>query len=98
MARERITILVEVDIDPEPGWGHDPDNYVKYIENFLLTAIPHYKPTVKLESETDNPTAVNSNYVRRMIGALRITPCSCTKEIRCERCLIFDELDPNWEQ
>lgn len=32
MKRERITILVEVDTDPVPGWGHDPDDYVKHIQ------------------------------------------------------------------
>jgi hypothetical protein len=48
MKRERIKILVEVDTDPIPGWGHDPNDYVKHIEQALNRTIPHYNPVVTL--------------------------------------------------
>lgn len=48
MDRERIQIIVEVDIDPIPGWGNDPQDYVKMLEKSLSDRIPHYNPRVML--------------------------------------------------
>lgn len=48
MDRERIQILVEVDIDPIPGWGNDPQDYVTMLEKSLSDRIPHYNPRVML--------------------------------------------------
>ena len=48
MKRERIQILVEVDTDPVPGWGNDPNDYVKHLEYLLSQSIPHYNPVVTL--------------------------------------------------
>lgn len=48
MQRERIKLIVEVDCDPVPGWGNDPQDYVKHIERLLEQTIPHYNPVVTL--------------------------------------------------
>lgn len=48
MVRNRIKILVEVNTDPIPGWGHDPNDYVEHIQNILNSTIPHYEPDVTL--------------------------------------------------
>ena len=44
----RIKILVEVDTDQVPGWGYDPEDYVKHIRSHLDRSIPHYNPVVTL--------------------------------------------------
>lgn len=48
MERERVTIVVSVNTDPVPGWGNDPNDYVKHIQRLLDETIPHYNPTVRL--------------------------------------------------
>lgn len=48
MERKRIQILVEVNTDPVPGWGNDPQDYVTHIHNILMQTIPHYNPVVTL--------------------------------------------------
>lgn len=53
LKRERICILVEVDTDPVPGWGNDPQDYVKLIERNLNDQIPHYNPVVTLSPTED---------------------------------------------
>lgn len=42
----RIKILVEVNTDPVPGWGNDPNDYVKHLQRLLDQTIPHYNPVV----------------------------------------------------
>jgi hypothetical protein len=44
----RIKIEVEVNTDPVPGWGYDPQDYVELIRRQLDNTIPHYNPTVRL--------------------------------------------------
>ncbi len=45
MKRKQAVIEVKILLDPIPGWGHNPEDYVK----LLLNAIPEwYKPEVKL--------------------------------------------------
>lgn len=56
MRRRRIRILVEVNIDPVPGWGNDPQDHVKHIEHYLNQTIPHYKPVVTLVAVPTEPT------------------------------------------
>jgi hypothetical protein len=46
MERERIQILIEVDLDPIPGWGNNPNDYVRLLERLLADRIPHYNPVV----------------------------------------------------
>jgi hypothetical protein len=51
MFGKRIKIIVEVDTDGIPGWGYDPQDYVKLIDKHLQQTIPHYNPEVKLAEE-----------------------------------------------
>jgi len=41
-------IEVKIRLDPIPGWGHEPEDHVKYVQHLLDGVIPHYKPEVKL--------------------------------------------------
>lgn len=53
MNRTRIQILVEVNTDPVPGWGNDPQDYVNHIQHHLNQTIPHYTPEVRLLDKTE---------------------------------------------
>ena len=44
MERERVQILVEVDLDPIPGAFHTPDSALWQVEDILRGSIPHYNP------------------------------------------------------
>lgn len=55
MKRERITIIVEVDTDPVPGWGNDPNDYVNHLQHMLNQTIPHYNPVVTLRTTVHYP-------------------------------------------
>lgn len=44
----RITLLVDVELDPVPGAFHTPESAERNIQNILSRMIPHYKPTVTL--------------------------------------------------
>lgn len=44
----RIKIEVEVNTDPVPGWGNDPQDYVVHIQAVLDKTIGHYDPVVRL--------------------------------------------------
>lgn len=48
--KRRARIIVEVDLDPVPGWGNDPEDYATLIRNQLADSIPHYHPSVTVES------------------------------------------------
>ena len=56
MKRERVTILVEVDLDPVPGWGNDPKDWVEMIQRNLDARVSHYNPVVKLSQPHENFT------------------------------------------
>lgn len=49
MKRKRATIIVEVDTDPVPGWGNDPQDFAKLIQIHLLNTVPHYNPSVRVK-------------------------------------------------
>jgi hypothetical protein len=46
----RIRLVVEVNLDPVPGWGNDPEDYRALTQRLLDDAIGHYKPTVTIEA------------------------------------------------
>lgn len=48
--KRRIRLVVEVDLDPVPGWGNDPEDYRALTQRLLDDAIGHYKPTVTIEA------------------------------------------------
>lgn len=51
MQGKRIKIEVEVNLDQVPGWGYDPQDFVKLIEKHLNQAVPHYMPKVRLSDD-----------------------------------------------
>lgn len=56
MKYKRSVIEVKIRVDPVPGWGHEPEDHVKHLQNFLMKTVPHYKPEVKflrVEDEED---------------------------------------------
>lgn len=46
MKRVRAAIIVEVDLDPVPGWGNSVEDYVALIQRQLDESIPWYHPNV----------------------------------------------------
>ena len=49
--RRRVRLVVEVDLDPVPGWGNDPEHYVALTQRLLSDAINHYHPVVEFDGE-----------------------------------------------
>ncbi len=45
---KRIKIYVELNLDPVPGWGNKPEDFVVHTQRLLDNSIPHYNPTVFL--------------------------------------------------
>lgn len=45
----RIRLVVEVNLDPVPGWGNVAEDYRALTQRLLDDAIGHYKPTVTIE-------------------------------------------------
>jgi hypothetical protein len=50
--KRRVRLVVEVDLDPVPGWGNDPDDHRVLMQHLLDVSIGHYSPTVTIESVT----------------------------------------------
>lgn len=48
MKFKKSVIEVKIRMDPIPGWGHEAQDHVNLLLNYLETAVPHYKPEVKL--------------------------------------------------
>jgi len=48
MKYRRSVIEVKIRLDPIPGWGNDPEDHVKLLQQEIGRQIPHYKPKVKL--------------------------------------------------
>lgn len=51
MQRTRITLEVDVDLDPVPGNFHTPEQAERAIFGLLHMRIPHYDPTVRVQDE-----------------------------------------------
>ena len=48
-ARARITVVYEVDLNPVPGWGHSPEDWVQAAQSEVMNNImmqDHYNPVV----------------------------------------------------
>lgn len=57
--RTRVTLTVEVDLDPMPGSFYDADDHVTHIQRMLDNAYPHYHPVVTgPEAPTTDQTRV----------------------------------------
>src|SRR6478735_10634894 len=49
MKRTRITLEIDVDLDPVPGNFHTAEQAERAIFGLLHMRIPHYDPTVKIQ-------------------------------------------------
>lgn len=50
--RNRSRLLVEIDLDPVPGWGNTPEDHQRWLQQYLTGAIGHYNPTVTISSQS----------------------------------------------
>lgn len=48
LTRRRSRLVVEIDLDPVPGWGNGPDDHVALLTRLLHNSVPHYNPTVEV--------------------------------------------------
>lgn len=46
--RSRSRLVVEIDLDPVPGWGNSPEDHRALVQRLLNDAVPHYNPTVEV--------------------------------------------------
>lgn len=58
MDKLRSRLIVEIDLDPVPGWGNQPSDHANYLRE-LLQGVSHYNPTVEIDPscEGQDPTA-----------------------------------------
>lgn len=55
MERNRVRIIIEVDLDPVPGFGSDGGSWQNYFKSHCEYSFPWYNPVVTTESvTTDN--------------------------------------------
>lgn len=45
---KRITLTVEVNLDPVPGWGNTAEDFRAYLQRNLDDGIGHYHPHVTI--------------------------------------------------
>jgi hypothetical protein len=50
MGRQRSRLVVEIDLDPVPGWGNTADDHRALVQRLLDDAVRHYHPTVVIEA------------------------------------------------
>lgn len=48
MQRKRSVMVVKMLLDPVPGWGHVPEDRVRWLQQHLTLACPWYEPKVEL--------------------------------------------------
>lgn len=48
----RIRLMVEVNLDPVPGWGNVAEDYRALTQRLLDDSIGHYKPIVTIEDKS----------------------------------------------
>lgn len=50
--RLRSRLIVEIDLDPVPGWGTRPSDHQSLVQRLLDNAVGHYHPTVTIAEES----------------------------------------------
>lgn len=48
---KRVTLTVEVNLDPVPGWGNTAEDFRVAIQRSLDDMMGHYHPTVTIREE-----------------------------------------------
>ncbi len=51
MKRKQTVLEVRILQDPVLGWGHEADDHKRFLESYLNSTVPHYKPEVKVLRE-----------------------------------------------
>lgn len=51
MKRIRITLEVDIDLDPFPGTFHTPEDARDQVEKMLVQAVPWYNPAVSIKED-----------------------------------------------
>lgn len=51
MERERVQLIVLIDLDPVPGAMHTEESARQVIESTLLTRLGHYHPNVLIDDQ-----------------------------------------------
>ena len=69
--RTRVTLHVEVDLDPVPGTFYDAEDHVTHIQRMLDSAYPHYHPVV---TGPDAPTTDQTRTLCRQALVAVIDP------------------------
>lgn len=44
--RKQTILVVAIDQDPIPGWGHQPEDHINMVTSMLMDRVPHYNPVV----------------------------------------------------
>jgi hypothetical protein len=52
---KRSVIEVKIRLDPVPGWGYTPEDHIKFLQEYLDSTCPWYKPEVKLLRVEEEP-------------------------------------------
>jgi hypothetical protein len=50
--RKRVRLIVEVDLDPVPGWGNCAEDWQQVLTYQLQSIAGHYHPAVTIEGGT----------------------------------------------
>ena len=58
MERTRATATVTWDLDPIPGWNHEPGDVISFLSRDLNERMGHYNPEVKLVKEDDEDITI----------------------------------------
>jgi len=48
--RKRSRLVVEIDLDPVPGWGNNAEDHRALVQRLLDDAVGHYHPHVEVQS------------------------------------------------
>ena len=51
--RKRSRLVVEIDLDPVPGWGNSPEDHRALVQRLLDDAVSHYHPSVTVEASDE---------------------------------------------
>ncbi|WP_028637738.1 hypothetical protein [Nocardioides sp. URHA0032] len=51
--RRRSHLVVEIDLDPVPGWGNNPDDHRALVQRLLDEAVGHYNPIVEIATSPE---------------------------------------------
>lgn len=46
MKHTRVRFVVELNLDPVPGFNHEPQDFANHMRHDLTRSIPWYEPTV----------------------------------------------------